>query len=439
MPRPAALVGVRRVATPVMRRLFVGQFLNALGNGLTLALIVVYLHSVRGLPISSATGLLAWQAVLGLALSPVSGTLVDRFGPRPVLLVAVLIEASGIYSLGHVTTATQAALVMSVISVGGAGIWGPHSALVARLVPPQDRPIAFGLGFMLLNLGLGLGGLIGASIIDLDDPSTFTTLYTLDAAAYLAFFVAVLSIGDVGGMPVADREPDPDALEPEGHRVAREPAVGGWVEVLRDRALLRYAAAGLMMLTFGYGSIDAGVSLFITEFAELDEHYIGIVFAANTAVIVVMQLFVLSLVTGRSRSRVLAGVGVLWGCSWLLFGSSLGMPEWAAVALLIAAISVFAVGETMWSPVAPALLNDLAPEHLRGRYNSFQSVMWGVSGALGPLLTGMLLSGGQGRLWTWSLALGCAAAALLALRLGRHLTAAQDGRTLPVPAAGAGA
>jgi MFS family permease len=85
----------------------------------------------------------------------------------------------------------------------------------------------------------------------------------------------------------------------------------------------------------------------------------------------------------------------------------------------------------MWSPTAPALLNDLAPEHLRGRYNAFQSVLWGISGALGPLLTGVFLSASLGGLWTLTLAAGCVLAATIALRLRAHLTPAQDGLAGP--------
>ncbi len=432
VPMPSSFASVRRVATPTMRRLFVGQLLNSVGSGLTLSLVIVYLHSVRGLPVSTATVLLAWQSVLALALSPIAGTLVDRVGPRPVLLTAILIEGGAILSLGHVTTRQAAFVAMSAISVGGAGIWGPQSALVARLVPSADRATAFGVSFMLTNLGLGLGGLIAATIIDLADPGTFTLLYTLDAVAFLAYFVAVLSLGNVGGMP--EPEAQEGAPQPGGRLPARP--TGGWAEVLRDRTLLQFATAGLLMLTFGYGSIDAGLSLFITDAAGLPEHYIGIVFACNTMVIVLMQLVVLSVVHGRSRSRLLGGVAVLWGVSWLLFGAALGLPEWGAVLLVIAGISVFAVGETLWSPVAPALLNDLAPEHLRGRYNAFQSLLWGVSGALGPLLTGAFLAGGQARLWTGSLTIGCAVAALLAWRLQRRITPEQDGRSASEPAVG---
>lgn len=417
-----AVGDVRRIAQGPMRRLFVGQFLNSLGSGLTLALLIVYLSTVRDIPLGVATGLLAWQAVLALLVSPISGTLVDRFGPRPILLGAVLMTAVGIFAYGFVDTIGEAFAAMTVVAIAGAGIWGPSSALTARLVAPADRPTAFGFGFMLLNLGLGLGGLISSTIVDLDDPGTFTLLYMLTSLAYVAYFVAVLSMGDVGGLP-----PDDELDDSATSEAPQRGTDAGWREVLRDRTLLRFAAVGLLMLTFGYGSIDAGASVFITEFVGLPARYIGIVFAANTAVIVLSQLFVISVVKGRSRARVLAGVGVMWATSWLLFGSALTVGGWLAIGALILAMGVFALGETMWSPTAPALLNDLAPEHLRGRYNAFQSVLWGVSGALGPLLTGAFLATEHGGLWTLTLATGCLFAALMALRLRSHLTPGQDG------------
>lgn len=39
-------------------------------------------------------------------------------------------------------------------------------------------------------------------------------------------------------------------------------------------------------------------------------------------------------------------------------------------ALMVASLGVFALGEATLSPTLPALINDLAPERLRGRYNA---------------------------------------------------------------------
>lgn len=439
MSATAAFGDVRRIAHGPMRRLFIGELVKSLGNGLTLALLMVYLTRVRHLAIPVATGLLAWQAILALLLTPIAGTLIDRFGPRPVLLAAALTEAVGVLGYGHVTDIGGAVVTTTIVAIGGAGLWGSGPALVARLVGSQDRSAAFGFQFMLTNLGLGLGGLIGAAIVDEGDPSTFTLLYTLSALAYVALFLAVLSMGRVGGLPVVA---EPVRSEADGHVAADDvddattPAGGGWREVLRDRALLRYAVAGMLMLTFGYASIDSGVSLYVRNSVGLPVNVVGVIFAANTLVIVLAQMFVLGFIKGRSRTRALAGVGVLWAVSWVLFASALGaQAAWAQLIILVLAMAVFAIGETLWSPVAPALLNDLAPEHLRGRYNAVQSLLFGASGAIGPLVTGLFLSAGHGLLWALTLGLSCAVAALIILRLRPHLTAVQDGLGEPPEAA----
>lgn len=415
-----ALADVRRVARGPIRLLFVGQLLKEVGYGLTLALLVIYLTEVRDLPVVVATGLLAWQAILALAVSPLVGSLVDRVGPRPVLMGGALVEAAGVFAYRFVDTRTSALVAATVVALGGAALWGPMTTFIARLVPPADRSTAFGFQFMLTNLGLGLGALMSALIVDKRVPGTFELLYTLTALSYVALFVAVLLMGPVGGR--LQRE--------ESAAVAQGTTSGqGWREVLRDRTLLRFTLMALIMTTCAYGSIDGGLALFLDRSLGLPTSYVGITFAVNTTVIVVMQLFVLKLLQGRSRSRVLASVAGLWGGTWVLLALSyeVAVPE-AAVALLLLAIGVFAVGETMWSPVAPALLNDLAPEHLRGRYNSTHSVVFGVSGALGPLIAGAFLGHGQGGLWTITLAAGCAVAALLALSLRSRLTPGQDGR-----------
>jgi hypothetical protein len=65
--------GVERL-DPLVRRLFVGIGFSALGSGLTLPFLYVYLAEVRGVATAVVGLLLAWMGLLGLALSPVAGT-----------------------------------------------------------------------------------------------------------------------------------------------------------------------------------------------------------------------------------------------------------------------------------------------------------------------------------------------------------------------------
>ena len=109
-------------------------------------------------------------------------------------------------------------------------------------------------------------------------------------------------------------------------------------------------------------------------------------------------------------------------------GSSLLAEPALALILVLVSSGVFARGETLWAPVAPSLVNDLAPEHLRGRYNSSMSLVWSVSSIIGPGIAGLMLGAGLEVAWILVLLAGCAVAAVMAVGLRRVLTAELDGR-----------
>jgi MFS family permease len=397
-----------------LRKILTGNFLSQLGSGLTFALLVVYLGQVRGLGTAVAGIVIAYMALVSLLLMPVSGTAVDRFGPRPVLIVGLIANATGAALLPTVRSELGAFAVATVITTGGALTWGPQSALVGRLTAPEQRQRIFGIQFLLLNLGLGLGGVVSASVVSTSDPSSFTRLYLFDAASYLIYVGVLLTMPHVGNGPV---------LHEDG-----QVRTGSYRDVLADRTLLRVVALALVLATCGYGAFQVALPVFVTEIAGLDVAWVAIAYTVNTLVIVVLQMYVLKRMEGRSRTRMLAVVASLWGLTWVILGLSGLLPTTAAVIGACVSSAVFALGEMLWAPIAPALVNDLAPDHLRGRYNSVQGLVWGVAGALGPAITGVLLGAGHIVIWVVVVTGGCAVAGIMALRLRGHLTPALDGR-----------
>ncbi|MCB0921417.1 MAG: MFS transporter, partial [Actinobacteria bacterium] len=79
-----------------LKRLLLGLAFSAVGNGLTIPLLIVYLHDIRGIPTTTAGLVVAWVAGLQFVLTPTIGWLIDRFGPRPILMQGLLIEAAGV-------------------------------------------------------------------------------------------------------------------------------------------------------------------------------------------------------------------------------------------------------------------------------------------------------------------------------------------------------
>jgi MFS family permease len=117
----------------------------------------------------------------------------------------------------------------------------------------------------------------------------------------------------------------------------------------------------------------------------------------------------------------------VWSLSWVVIALSDVVPGTLAVVAVVAGLGLFGAGETLWAPVAPAIVNDLAREEVRGRYNALQSMSWTVSSIVGPALAGMLIGHGFAHVWVGFVVGGTALASLLFLDLRRHLTAEQDG------------
>ena len=92
------------------------------------------------------------------------------------------------------------------------------------------------------------------------------------------------------------------------------------------------------------------------------------------------------------------------------------MPGTVGATLLVAACaSVFAFGETLLQPTIPALVNDLAPDHLRGRYNALSSGAFQLAAVIAPPIAGLLIGHALGDVYIGLLVVGCLVCGVLAI------------------------
>lgn len=404
---------------PEARRILLGTLLSAAGRGLTLPFLFIYLTEVRGLSDPRAGLVIGWYGAVTLALSPLGGTLIDRFGARWVLLPCLLIEATGTGSLALVDSTASAFAVVTLIAIGSSAIWSGQNTILASLTDPGERQRVFGLNFALLNLGIGVGGLISGAIVDTARPATFQLIYVLDATSYLVPALILLSLPKVGHRLADDGQAGSDAPR------------GGYLAVLRDRPFRRLVIFGLVLTTCGYAQIEVGFAAYAIRVAEVTPRVVAWALTGNTVMIVLTQLAVIKRLEGRSRTGALALVGVVFASAWLVLGAAglVGADRALFAALgVVACSAIFGFGETMLSPVLPALTNALATDELRGRYNATSSMIFGISGVIGPVTAGPLIGVAHGTVWVVLVVGGCLAASLVALSLRRLLTPVEDGR-----------
>ena len=97
-----------------------------------------------------------------------------------------------------ITTAWHAFLLNALAGTGSGAFWPSQGTLLSALTPADRRPAAFAQQRVTMNLGIGLGGLVGGLIASTSDPSSFTVLFAVDAATFLVFAAILTRIPSRG-------------------------------------------------------------------------------------------------------------------------------------------------------------------------------------------------------------------------------------------------
>jgi MFS family permease len=243
----------------------------------------------------------------------------------------------------------------------------------------------------------------------------------------------MLTMRSAGQAP--EDETDDDSAGADGSHVPADRS--GFRAVWQDRAMRRLLIVAVISSTCSAGQVEAGFPAYATQVALVSPRVLAAAFVANTLTIVVGQLVFLPHIVGHSRSRLIAFACLAWAGCWALVWVAAGWAGTLTAALLvIAGFVVFAFGEIIASPTAPSIVNDLAPERLRGRYNAAFSLTFNLGILLGPVMTGLLFGAGLTSVWAIVVVAGNVLSGLLVLRLRRVLTRSQDGRPDPATAAG---
>jgi MFS family permease len=384
--------------------------LSAVGSGLTLPFFLVYLHEVRGLELGVAGLALSSVAVVGLLGNPIAGWLSDRVGPRQALTWGLVVAAAGAVLVTSVRTPWQAVAAASVVGLGAGLMWPAQDALLASVVEPRERSRVFSVRHATLNAGFAAGGLLAALLVDSSSPRSFELVYLLDAASFLAFAPLLLLV-----------------RAPARERACAHTARLGYRAVLRDRVFLRIWGMTALLVMVGYAQFHAAFPVYATGHGGLDADALGAAFAANAITVVLVQLVALRLWAGRRRTRAVMVLCGLWAVTWMatLGAGSLGGGTAAALGF-VAALVLFGVGETLLSPSLAPMVNDIAPERLRGHYNGAYTLAWTSGFIAGPLVTGLAFAAGLADLLLVLLAALCGAAAIAARRLEPHLAPAAN-------------
>ncbi|MBA3366145.1 MAG: MFS transporter [Actinobacteria bacterium] len=397
-----------------VQTLQLGALLNAFGNGIAYPFLFIYLHNVRGFSLGTAGLIVATNAGVSLFSGPLAGALVDKLGGKKMLAASLILMAIGFGAYPLVHSPWQGFLASAVAGAGNGAFWPSQSSLLAKLTPPDRTHATWAMQRIVMNLGIGIGGLTGGLLANAERPSTFTILFLADAATFLLYIGALFFV------------PEPP-LQSREERAGR----GGYGVVLRNRVFVALLGLNFLLIAAGLALLEV-LPAYVKNEAAVSERGIGLIFLVNTLMIGLAQLPISRLSEGRRRVPVLAGAGIISALAWFLVpavGSSVSGVQ--ATLLFAAVVAVFGIGECLHGAVYAPLVVDLADRQLIGRYMAASAFSWSIGFAVGPAVAGFILAASPNGLWLMAAAvlLGMGVATLtLEKALPRHARRTPLGR-----------
>jgi MFS family permease len=380
-----------------------GGLLNAFGNGLVVPFLFIYLTDVRGVDRAVAGLVLATAALFALVAGPISGAVSEKLGAKLTLGVSLCIQAAGYAGFILVHHPWQAFAAAALTGIGGGAFWPSQAALIARLTPPERSHSAWGVQRVSMNVGIGLGGVVGGFLAHGDQAHGYQVIFLLDAATFLVYLCVVAFL------------PNPRrAIEDRG-------TSGTYAQVLRKRVLLWVLLLNTAFITAGISMFEL-VPAYVKHHAGMTTRQIGLVFLANTLFIGLAQLPITQLLEGRRRVPALAAMLVLSGVAWLAMPLA-GLLDGTQATFAVAGLAVvFAVAECLHGGVQAPLVVDLAEPRLIERTMAMSSSSWQLGFIIGPAIGGLVLKQAPSALWIGAGAI-LLALSVVSLRLEAYLPA----------------
>ncbi|GIE91366.1 MFS transporter [Actinoplanes regularis] len=350
-----------------MRVLLLATLVNAFGNGAYLTTSVLFLTTVAGLsPAMIAIGLSAGAVAGVLAMTPL-GYVADRYGPKRLSLLSMIVLAGAYTALLAVHSILPFALLSCVIAVATALVKGANGALAAGAVPAADRLRVRAKLRSMINAGMGLGTLAGSLPLLIKTDSGYVVILLVNAASFLVA-AALLT-----------RAP---AVPPQV-----TPAGGPRLVALRDRPFLAFAALdGLLSSTYN-DLLGIGLPLWLATGAHAPLWLISVALVINTVGCVLLQVRMSRGVHGLAaarRSALRGAVVVALACA--VFAATAGRSPWAAGTLIGVAAVVHVLGEVWLSTGSWGIVFELAPTWAQGQYQGTYFAGRGIGDMIAPPL-----------------------------------------------------
>ncbi len=400
-----------------------GSFINRAGTFVMLFL-TIYLTQQLGTGKAFASYCIGVFGFGSVVSSLIGGQLADQFGRRSTMLLALFGGAAALLALSIVRNAWAFMGVLFLFALIIEMYRPASSAMIGDVTTADQRPHAFGLLYIAVNLGFAVAPPIGGLLAS----QSFLWLFWVDSFTTAMYGVVVLLLiretrprpaeqhesfnrgeFDFASSPLAAAEALASLDSPTTDAVRTGPETVSVSNALRhisgDWTFLLYCFCNLLT-NMVFMQAFATLPLYLTEMGFTTKEF-AMMICVNGILIVVFQLPLTHLLNRFNRVHVLLG-------GELLLALGFGLTVFADTApLIVGTIVLWTFGEIFQAPYKPTIVSEMAPVPLRARYMGIFNISHSLSLMIGAPLGGEILARyGPNVLWP-----GCGALLLCTMGL----------------------
>lgn len=327
--------------------------------------LLLYFSQRLGQPLSGVAWLMTLNAVVGVASSFLGGSIADRFGRKGVMVFSLLFSAVGWFFFRSAGNLPVVALLVVVTGATTPLYRLATDAMVADLVPVENRLDAYSMLRMWNNLGVAIGPAIGGFLISI---SYFITFSVVGIGFAVIGVVGWLLMRETGTRQA--RVKNDDTKFSRGYRTILQDKF--FVKILGAYTLNRVCTSILWVTLAAYTKQNFGLS----------ESTYGFIPATNAVMVITLQLLITRRVNRHRPSSAMVAGTLVYAIS--IFSVAFGEGFWWFWLCMVGAT----VGEMILVPTTTTFTSKLAPPDLRARYMSLYTFTWTIGTGLGPLLAG---------------------------------------------------
>lgn len=339
------------------------SFVILINRSGTMAIVFMSIYVTQILRYSlTQAGLIITVFGLGaVAGSLLGGYLTDKVGFRSVQILSSLFTGLLFIAFGFVQQFSWLCVTAALLGCIAETMRPANFAAIASYSNPQNLTKSYSLNRFAVNMGFGLGSIIGGMLASFD----YQLLFWVEGLTYIVVACLIFFLLPAQKtLPAAPQNSD------------RHYSGSPWKDVL----FLKFLLMILVYITC-FILVFKLAPVYWKETAQMKESTIGLVLGLNGLLIALFEMILIQKLQQRGKDVTYIFLGILFTATGFIF---LLLPVYSIVVSAFIVIVFVTLGEMFSLPFVNTFIILRANDFNKGKYAAAFSLVWSIANVIGP-------------------------------------------------------